>query len=59
MNTDETIHPVETQWHYKIMTKYGFKPETKEQKGLVRGYVYKDNKGREVTCITGYSTVGS
>lgn len=39
--TNETIHKVETQWHYPRMIKYGFKPITKEAIGFVHSYVYK------------------
>jgi len=37
---DKQVHPVETQWHYDIMTKYGYTPITKEGIGFVRSYIY-------------------
>lgn len=37
---NKTIHPVETQWHYPILTKYGFEPIAKEGIGFVRSYTY-------------------
>jgi len=50
---NEVICPVETQWHYPIMIKYGFSSTTPPQKGLVRGYLYTDNKGNEFNVNTG------
>ncbi len=37
---NEKIHSVETQWHYSIMTKYGYLAETRTGKGFVRQYRY-------------------
>jgi len=49
---DKTVHLVENQWHYPILTKYGFEPITKKATGFVRAYLYK--KGDcEVRCVTG------
>lgn len=53
---DKVIHPVEKQWHFELMTKHGFKPETKEVTGLVRSYTYNDNKGTKIVVTTGYHT---
>lgn len=50
---DKKVHPVETQWHYPIMTKHGFVPETMEATGFVRRYVYNHPDGRKITCNTG------
>ena len=51
---DKAIHPVEKQWHYPKMTKYGYVPETKEAVGFVRKYVYvHPTTGNKVTCNTG------
>ena len=52
---DKRIHPVETQWHYPIMTKYGFVPVTKTGIGFVRSYKYEHPTTKHViTCNTGY-----
>lgn len=51
---NERVHPVETQWHYPIMTKHGFVPETKEGIGFVRNYVYvHPTLGCRIRCNTG------
>jgi len=53
---NETIHPVEQQWHYPILTKYGFVPITKTAQGFVRSYVYEHPVTREmVSANTGAS----
>lgn len=52
---NKTVHPVEEQWHYPILTKYGFVPNTKEGVGFVRSYEYEHPNGRKVRCITGLS----
>jgi len=49
---NEKIHPVETQWHYPILQRYGFEPVTKEAKGFVRSYSYKKG-AHEIICTTG------
>lgn len=51
---NKAVHPVETQWHYKILTKYGFTPITKEGIGFVRNYEYKKGEHR-IMCTTGAS----
>ena len=51
---DKKIHPVETQWHYNILTKHGFTPSTKEATGLVRSYIYTHLNGYKITAATGY-----
>lgn len=59
MNFEEAnkaVHPVETQWHYPILTKHGFVPETKEAVGFVRAYIYKHEDGRVIKCSTGVSS---
>jgi len=49
---NQIVHPVETQWHYKYLTKYGFKPLDKQGIGFVRRYRYQ--KGQHtITCTTG------
>jgi hypothetical protein len=50
---DKIVHPVETQWHYKLLVPHGFVAETKEGVGLVRGYRYNHPDGRSVRCCTG------
>jgi len=52
---NETIHPVESQWHYEDLIAAGFIPETKEAKGFVRGYTYKHPCGVTVVMTTGSS----
>lgn len=47
---NKVVHPVETQWHYPILTKYGFNPVTKEGIGFVRGYEYKHSDGRIISA---------
>lgn len=50
----ETIHPVEKQWHYAILTHYGFVPKTKEAVGWVRSYdYYHPATGHEIRMTTG------
>jgi hypothetical protein len=51
---NDTVHPVETQWHYDTMTEHGYLPLDKEQKGLVRQYRYQHPKTMHtVTVATG------
>ena len=47
------VHPVETQWHYPILTKYDFKPLTPSQTGFVRTYQYQNDAGHQITVTTG------
>jgi len=51
---DKIMHPVEKQWHYPILTKYGFTSDTESQQGLVRGYIYTHPDGHTIHVITGY-----
>lgn len=52
---NKVIHPVETEWHYPTMMKYGFEAVTKSGTGLVRSYYYrKDNHLVRVT--TGFNS---
>lgn len=53
INPHQKEHPVETQWHYKILTKYGFNPITKSDKGFVRKYIYTNSSGKKIICSTG------
>jgi len=50
---NKRAHLVETQWHYPMLTKAGFVPETKEAVGFVRSYYYHHPDGRTVECTTG------
>jgi len=52
---NQAVHPVETQWHYKMLTDAGFVPETKEGIGFVRSYTYHHSDGRTITTTTGSS----
>jgi len=45
-------HPVEKQWHYETMTKYGFKPLDNIKLGWIREYSYSRD-GITVKCTTG------
>jgi hypothetical protein len=49
---DEKIHKVEDEWHYPILTKFGFKPVDKEAVGFVRQYTYKRGE-HTVQCNVG------
>lgn len=54
---DGVLHPVETQWHYPIMTDAGYEAETKEQTGFVRCYYYCHPKtGRRFRINTGVNS---
>ena len=46
---NETIHTVESQWHYPIMTKYNWVPLTKSAVGFVRSYKYQHPKNPKET----------
>lgn len=50
---DKHVHPVETQWHYPILTKYGYKANTKEGIGLSRSYTYQHPIQPPVKVTTG------
>ena len=50
---DQVVHKVENQWHYSIMTRHGYTPIDKEQKGFVRRYKYENAKGKTVVVSTG------
>jgi len=53
---NKKVHPVETQWHYKIAIKYGYVALTKEQEGFVRTYHYRHPEtGHEFFASTGSS----
>lgn len=52
---NQTEHPVENQWHYPILTKYGFEPQAKSAKGFVRRYEYTKGDHR-IICNTGASS---
>lgn len=52
---DQMVHPVEDQWHYKILHKYGFVPQEQQAKGFVRWYRYEHPAGHKITCNTGVS----
>jgi len=53
---NEVVHKVEEQWHYPIMNKYDWVPETPEGIGFVRSYVYtKPNFNIKVELTTGFN----
>ena len=51
---NEKVHPVESQWHYNIMSEHGFVAITKFQVGFVRAYDYMKD-GHKITVCTGAS----
>ena len=53
---NKVVHPVEDQWHYKILSKYGFVPREKTGVGFVRSYTYDHPKGHVIRCNTGASS---
>lgn len=51
---NEKVHAVETQWHYPILTRYGWEAVTKEQTGFVRRYEYSHPlTSLTIDCVTG------
>ncbi len=52
---NKRVHPVETQWHHKVLTPLGFVADTKEGIGFVRQYWYTGPNGCRVKCCTGAS----
>jgi hypothetical protein len=54
--SDQVIHKVLDEWHYPILTRYGFKPQTMSARGLVRRYSYKNPQtGVTIVAATGCS----
>lgn len=49
-------HNVEDEWHYDILTKYGFEPINKTGIGFVRSYKYKNKDGHEISAHCGASS---
>ncbi len=52
---NKVVHQVEKEWHYPILTKYGFTPRTKTGIGFVRAYVYDRPDGEVIRMTTGAS----
>lgn len=52
---NEKIHRVEDHWSYKILTKYGFRPINKSEKGMVRTFDYINDNGDQISATTGAS----
>ncbi|MFA6711214.1 MAG: hypothetical protein WCS33_00710 [Candidatus Caldatribacteriota bacterium] len=52
---NEVEHKVENQWHYEILKRYGFKPNTLIAKGFVRSYEYENDEGFKIQGRTGAS----
>jgi len=50
---NEKMHDLERQWHYPILTKYGFTSASGAQKGFVRSYNYTHLQGHTIRAITG------
>ena len=53
---NKKIHKVEDQWHFPILTKFGFKPIQLEAVGFVRSYRYEHPNGRVIVCTTGVNS---
>ena len=54
---NEKIHPVENEWHFKILSPLGFLPEQDSAKGFVRKFDYIHHEtGIEVTASSGASS---
>lgn len=57
IDADKHVHPVELQWHYPILTKYGYVPITKTGIGFVRRYTYENPvTKRTILVATGASS---
>jgi len=51
---DKKVHKVESEWHFPIMTKFGYKADTLEGIGFVRSYKYTHPvTSNKVTVATG------
>lgn len=46
-------HPVQKEWHFKILTDLGFEPTTRFATGFVRCYEYMHPSGVTIHCHTG------
>lgn len=56
-DADKKVHPVEDQWHYPILTKFGFIPLDKTGIGFVRSYRYEHPESKHtIVTTTGYSS---
>lgn len=54
---NKTVHPVTSQWHYPILTKHGYLPETQEEVGFVRKYIYTHPTTKHsMRLVTGMSS---
>ena len=48
---NQVVHTVESEWHYPIMTKYGFVPLDKTGIGFVRQYRYQHPLNNCMVCV--------
>jgi hypothetical protein len=48
---NQHIHTVESQWHYPILTKFGFVPLDKTGIGFIRQYRYQHPVTHFIMCI--------
>ena len=54
---NKAVHLVENQWHYAILTPFGYIPDDKEAVGFVRSYTYTHpHTGHSIQCNTGYQS---
>ena len=54
---DAKIHSVQSEWHYEIMTRYGFVAKNDTAVGFVRSYEYENSSsGIKIRFNTGYSS---
>lgn len=52
---NKVMHPVEKEWHYPVLARYGYTSPTPPQEGFVRAYFYNHPKGRIIRVNTGVS----
>jgi hypothetical protein len=52
---DKAVHQVENEWHYPILTKYGFMPISDTGMGFVRHCDYAREDGEVIRATTGHT----
>lgn len=54
---DEVVHDVKSEWHYPILSKFGYEPQTDTGTGFVRSYIYRHPaSGHEMRLATGVNS---